>query len=83
MKEGIFEIFLAFVIFGICLGVPAMVGSWAEGERRREKLTEQKNSLEEELKVLSQKVDGRRVGPLLRILELENEINRLEMEVRR
>lgn len=83
MKEGIFEIFLAFVIFGICLGVPAMVGSWAEGERRREKLTEQKNSLEEELKVLSQEVDGRRVGPLLRILELENEINRLEMEVRR
>jgi len=83
MKEGIFEIFLAFLIFGICLGVPAMVGSWAEGERRREKLTEQKNSLEEELKVLSQKVDGRRVGPLLRILELENEINRLEMEVRR
>lgn len=83
MKEGIFEIFLAFVIFGICLGVPAMVGSWAEGERRREELTEQKNSLEEELKVLSQKVDGRRVGPLLKILDLENEINRLEAEMRR
>lgn len=83
MKEGIFEIFLAFVIFGICLGVPAWVGAQVEEGRRREKILLEKSGLEEELKVLSQQVDGKTVRPLLRILELENEINRLEAEVRR
>jgi len=83
MKEGIFEIFLAFVIFGICLGVPAWVGAQVEEGRRRDKILLEKSGLEEELKVLSQQVDGKTVRPLLRILELENEINRLEMEIRK
>lgn len=81
MKEGIFEIFLAFVIFGICVGVPAWVGSQVEEGRRREKILLEKSSLEEELKVLSERVDGKTVRPLLRILDLEAEINRLEREV--
>lgn len=83
MKEGIFEFLLAFVIFGICLGVPAWVGAQVEEGRRKEKILLEKSGLEEELKVLSERVDGKTVRPLLRILELENEINRLEMEVRR
>lgn len=83
MKEGIFEIFLAFVIFGICLGVPAWVGARVEEGRRREKILLEKNSLEEELQILSGKVGEKTVGPMIRVLELKNEINRLEAEVRK
>jgi len=81
MKNGIFEFLLALVIFGVCLGIPAWVSNEYWGERRREELVQEKNSLEEELKALSQQVDGKTVRPLLRILDLEAEINRLEREV--
>ena len=81
MKDGIFEFLLALVIFGACVGVPAWaVDEYWEG-KRRDKMTEKKNSLEGELKILSQQVDGKTVRPLLRILDLEAEINRLEREV--
>lgn len=83
MKDGIFEFLLALVIFGICVGVPAWVGAQVEDGGRRDKILLEKSGLEEELKVLSQQVDGKTVRPLLRILELENEINRLEMEIRK
>ena len=81
MKDGIFEFLLALVIFGACVGVPAWaVDEYWEG-KRREELVQEKNSLENELKMLSKQVDGKTVRPLLRILDLEAEINRLEREV--
>jgi hypothetical protein len=81
MKDGIFEFLLALVIFGVCVGMPAWGVSEYWEERRREGLVQEKNSLEGELKILSQQVDGKTVRPLLRILDLEAEINRLEREV--
>jgi len=83
MKNGIFEFLLALVIFGVCLGIPAWVSNEYWEERRKEELVQEKNYLEEELKVLSKRVDGKTVRPLLRILDLEAEINRLEKEIRR